>query len=662
MTRAQARTGIPLSKSAKGPRSGEAEKRGEQGAGRRSGRWMLRQLSRFTVKTSGLWSTTRSASTGLALVLACLAPLGASTVLGATPFTRFALCIGNESYLEDALRGPAPAARTVCSALRTRGFHATIALNAGHDKMEKALNAFLARLNHRAIGFLFYSGHGIQVQRKSYMLPIDVVPRSPADVQIQGWAIEEILQQMQVVGTPAGIVALDACQKVSYFRDLAPQPEGLVKTVAPPWTYLALSAAPEQNCPSKGKKRFSVYADALAKALMTADLEIDEIFAAVEKEISEATKGRQRPYRSDGIPHDLYLSGSMTRSSYTAQAAASHSIDCPTPQKCYELGEIHYFGKKVPKDLGKAARYYELACNGGDARGCGDLGLLYATARGVKRNLPLAVQLYAKGCNGGFAHACTRLGLAYQKGMGASKSGQKAVIAFEKGCKRDPSQCTYLGFMYERGVGTEKNAKKAAQLYEAACEAKSALGCRNIGLFYNLGTGVFRNYIKAVAFYREACKLKKVYCTYLGYMYDHGQGVEEDDQRAADLYAKSCGAGDARGCASLGTLYENGNGVPQDLGKAAKSYERSCGLAESHCTYLGLLYEQGMGVSKDASKAVQHYRKACDAGDTRGCANLGKMQELGKGTEKNRYKAIASYAKACKKGSEWACKQAKRLR
>jgi len=53
-------------------------------------------------------------------------------------------------------------------------------------------------------------------------------------------------------------------------------------------------------------------------------------------------------------------------------------------------------------------------------------------------------------------------------------------------------------------------------------------------------------------------------CYSLGFLYDNGQGVNQDYIKAAELFKKSCDMGYANGCYSLGLLYDNGQGVNQD--------------------------------------------------------------------------------------------------
>src|SRR5688572_16500630 len=63
----------------------------------------------------------------------------------------------------------------------------------------------------------------------------------------------------------------------------------------------------------------------------------------------------------------------------------------------------------------------------------------------------------------------------------------------------------------------------------------------------------------AVGLYSKACDGGDASaCATLGVMYAEGQGVAEDEERAAALYQKACDRGAAGGCSGLAYMYENG--------------------------------------------------------------------------------------------------------
>ncbi|MDA0740161.1 MAG: tetratricopeptide repeat protein, partial [Nitrospirae bacterium] len=50
----------------------------------------------------------------------------------------------------------------------------------------------------------------------------------------------------------------------------------------------------------------------------------------------------------------------------------------------------------------------------------------------------------------------------------------------------------------------------------------------------------------------------------LGFMYDNGQGVPQDDQEAVKWFRRAAEQGDADAQYNLGLMYRTGQGVPQD--------------------------------------------------------------------------------------------------
>ena len=101
-----------------------------------------------------------------------------------------------------------------------------------------------------------------------------------------------------------------------------------------------------------------------------------------------------------------------------------------------------------------------------------------------------------------------------------------------------------------------------------------------------------------------------------------------DEQRAAKIWLKACETGEARGCARLGFLYQSGKGVKQDDAKASKFYEKACDADElSGCNSLASLYQN----SGEHAKAAAIFERACEKGFGLSCYNLAQIYEAGSG-------------------------------
>ena len=140
----------------------------------------------------------------------------------------------------------------------------------------------------------------------------------------------------------------------------------------------------------------------------------------------------------------------------------------------------------------------------------------------------------------------------------------------------------------------------------------------NEGIAYMNGDGVDQDYEKALQLFIEAYGAGSMKAArYIGMVYEEGIGVEQDYEKAAEYYTKGVGAGDLTSGYYLGLLYKQGLGVEQDYEQAAELFasvetsENKSATGVVAAGYeLGVLYEQGLGVEQDLNKAVQLFQEA----------------------------------------------------
>ncbi len=65
--------------------------------------------------------------------------------------------------------------------------------------------------------------------------------------------------------------------------------------------------------------------------------------------------------------------------------------------------------------------------------------------------------------------------------------------------------------------------------------------------------------------------------TYLGSLYENGQGVPRDDAMAAHWFAFAARRGDPVAQNNLAMMYQTGQGVPQDTRRAIELYRQAAG-------------------------------------------------------------------------------------
>lgn len=140
---------------------------------------------------------------------------------------------------------------------------------------------------------------------------------------------------------------------------------------------------------------------------------------------------------------------------------------------CRRLAFWHEEGLTVEKSAPNARHYYQIACDGGDARACGDLGRMLALGQGGKQDKEAAEALLTKTCNaraedGG--RACGHLGvMLVHRGTEVSRAEGGRLL--ERACAQgDGLSCDRLGgFLAVGGKGFVKDEPRAVELLERAC-------------------------------------------------------------------------------------------------------------------------------------------------------------------------------------------------
>ncbi len=86
---------------------------------------------------------------------------------------RVALVIGNGAYATSPLRNPVNDAQDMATALRGVGFDVIHRENVGRSDMRAAVREFSKKIRQGGVGLFYFAGHGVQVEGKNYLIPVD---------------------------------------------------------------------------------------------------------------------------------------------------------------------------------------------------------------------------------------------------------------------------------------------------------------------------------------------------------------------------------------------------------------------------------------------------------------------------------------------------------
>jgi hypothetical protein len=233
---------------------------------------------------------------------------------------RVALIIGNSAYAGNlALTNPANDAAAMATALKNLGFTVVEARDASRVQMEDAVKKLFTALKGRqGVGMLYYAGHGLQVDWKNYMVPVDAKLQSVKDVPNQTLDVGDVLDAMKAAGSRMNIVILDACRD-NPFADKGAK--GLAPVDAPTGTLLAYATAPG-NVAEDGTGSNGLYTKHLLSELQK-PVSIESVFKRVRLNVRKESNGRQIPWESTSLEEDFYFQRGAAPQKQEASAVAA---------------------------------------------------------------------------------------------------------------------------------------------------------------------------------------------------------------------------------------------------------------------------------------------------------------------------------------------------
>lgn len=233
----------------------------------------------------------------LALGLVAMFALGATQAQPADK--RIALVIGNARYPKVPLDNPENDARLIANNLRKLGFDVNEQLNVNVLQFRRALREFARRVQEDdAIAVLYYAGHGVQIDGRNYLLPVDINLRDQEEVKDESVDIEELfLSRIEKARSHPRIVILDACRDNPFAgktRNI--RSAGGLAEMGARGTLIAFASAPGAPAEDGPSGRNSVYTKHLATEMMVPGLEVEQMFKNVRVKVLRDTRERQLPW------------------------------------------------------------------------------------------------------------------------------------------------------------------------------------------------------------------------------------------------------------------------------------------------------------------------------------------------------------------------------
>jgi tetratricopeptide (TPR) repeat protein len=233
---------------------------------------------------------------------------------------RVALVIGNGAYAHvKALPNPPNDAHAIAKNLRDLGFAVAEGIDLDRTAMQKITREFLLDAAHAQTAVLYFAGHGVQVDGRNFLVPVDVRLQpgiNPIETMIDMDTILAALDDQ----VRTNILIFDACRNNPMAQQLASAgPSRSVEAggLAPPsapvagttlgaGTLIAFATAPGQVA-LDGEGANSPFSAALSRHIGTPGLEVQQMLTRVRAEVVATTKARQVPWSNSSLLGEVYL-------------------------------------------------------------------------------------------------------------------------------------------------------------------------------------------------------------------------------------------------------------------------------------------------------------------------------------------------------------------
>jgi hypothetical protein len=252
---------------------------------------------------------------------------------------RVALVIGNAAYKHaPGLANPKNDAEAVAAALKRLKFEVIFGTDLDKSGMERLLRRFSDAIEKADVAVAFYAGHGVQVNGRNYLVPIDARLEKENDLRFEAVPLDDV-QSLMETSQRVNILILDACRDNPLARNLARAMgtrstsigRGLGETKAGIGTLVVYATQPG-NVALDGDGRNSPFTTALMKYIESPGLEIRQVLTRVRNDVITATRDRQVPWDSSSLRGDFFFAAAPAGRETPAPAAPQPAPPAADPE------------------------------------------------------------------------------------------------------------------------------------------------------------------------------------------------------------------------------------------------------------------------------------------------------------------------------------------
>jgi hypothetical protein len=244
---------------------------------------------------------------------------------------RVAFVVGNGAY-QHATQLPNPTidAKAMAALLRNVGFEVIEGTDLGREGIAARLGEFAAKTQGADVALFFYAGHGIAVNGKNYLIPVDAELNSELDIKLGAAVDIEVTLDQTMTDAKVKLVFLDACRDNPFADKIRSAARtrsvtvssGLAEMKSSEGTLIAFATGPGQKALDGKQGENSPFTRALLKNLAEPGVEIRHALTKVRAQVSEETSKRQLPWENTNLTGFFYMNQEAAAGVGTASIGA----------------------------------------------------------------------------------------------------------------------------------------------------------------------------------------------------------------------------------------------------------------------------------------------------------------------------------------------------
>ena len=244
---------------------------------------------------------------------------------------RVAFIIGNGGYPKSlALKNPLNDATAIEKHLSNLGFETKSFKDLKVAEISGLRQQMESRLKRNSVLFFYYAGHGVQVDGRNYLLPVDATLNDGDKASQESLYLGDVLHAIERMRPKIAVVILDACRD-NPFKDQknsAAAKQGLAR-VDPPTSTVVFYATRPGGTAQDGDEENGVFTKALLQEMLKPEQPLEVVFRRVSTSVFKSTKSEQEPWIEGVIREEFIFNQGPIQQT---QQSAAITVATPTTQ------------------------------------------------------------------------------------------------------------------------------------------------------------------------------------------------------------------------------------------------------------------------------------------------------------------------------------------